>query len=79
MSALSYLIGNPELDRMEIEDEMREDARFPYPSGALPDELAAEMDAAFGYDVPPTEAEMEAARREWADNTARNESAAAFA
>src|SRR3954447_16366540 len=57
--SIAYLIGNPTLDAIEIEQEMREDARIPFASG-LPDEVTAEMGAAFGYGLPPSGEEIEA-------------------
>ena len=56
---ISYLTGNPHLEALELEDEMREDARTRYPG--LPDDPALEMEmaTAFKWDVPPTDAELE--------------------
>ncbi len=74
---LSYLVGSPSLDAMEIEDEMRADARVPF--DGLPDdpELEREMSEAFKWDVPPTDAELEAMHREWLEDCRRNDEAAA--
>lgn len=60
------LTGNPDLDAAEIEDLNMTDAGI-RPAG-LPDspDLEREMSEAFGYDVPPTDEQMEddyAARR----------------
>src|SRR5688572_22076621 len=58
---LSELIGQPALEALQIEADRREldDAYTPYPGG-IPDEVGAEMAAAFGWDVPPTDEELEA-------------------
>ena len=57
--SIHNLTGNPSLDAMEIEDEMRADALIPF-TGGIPDDVAAEMSQAFGWDEPPTEEPGEA-------------------
>ena len=66
MYSLSYLIGNPDLDAAEILAGYYEEVGFA--PAALPDspDLEREMAEAFGWDVPPTEEQMDrdyAARR----------------
>ena len=80
MSAYSIrdLTGNDSLDRAEIDAANRDDAMVPF-AGGLPDDVAAEMDAAFGYSLPLTEAEMEAHAAEHDADVRRNDEAAFLA
>lgn len=57
--SIRSLTGNPSLEQMDIEDQMRADSRVRFSDG-LPDDVAAEMAAAFGWDEPPTDDELEA-------------------
>ena len=57
--SIEALTGNPDLEAAEILDRQREEVGFS--SAALPDspDLEREMAEAFGWDVPPTEEELE--------------------
>src|SRR5688500_5683644 len=51
------LCGNPDLEQAEIDAANRDDACIPF-TGGLPDDVAAVMSAAFGYDKPMTDEEV---------------------
>ena len=72
------LCGNDEMERAEMDAADRDDALIPF-AGGIPDDVAAEMDAAFGYSLPLTEAEMEAHAAEHDADVRRNDEAAFLA
>jgi hypothetical protein len=72
------LCGNPDLEQAEIDATNRDDAMIPF-AGGIPDDVAAEMDAAFGYGLPLSESEMEAQAAEHDADCRRNDEAALLA